>query len=71
MIYAPGLDTGYSPVTFPGITEAVGFGDLETAEEFVVKTARAIWHATAILAVGRWHGENGYYSEVFFDEAGI
>lgn len=66
MIYAPGLDTGYAPVTFPGITEAVIDGDLKTAEEFVVKTARAIWHATAILALGKWHGEGVDYSELVF-----
>lgn len=68
MIYAPGLDTGYAPVTFPGITEAVGDGDLKTAEEFVVKTARAIWHATAILAVGKWDGEGVDYSELGFED---
>lgn len=68
MIYAPGLDTGYAPVTFPGITEAVEGGDLKTAEEFVEKTARAIWHATAILALGKWHGEDVDYSELSFEE---
>lgn len=68
MIYAPGLDTGYAPAVFPGITEAVVKGDLETAEEFVIKTARAIWHATAVMALGRWHGEGVDYSELSFEE---
>lgn len=67
MIYAPGIDTGYAAVTFPGITEAVESGDLKTAEEFVVKTAKAIWHATAILALGRWQGEGADYSELGFE----
>ncbi|KAF2725728.1 Zn-dependent exopeptidase [Polychaeton citri CBS 116435] len=26
VIFAPGVDTGYTPVTFPGITEALGLG---------------------------------------------
>lgn len=67
MIYAPGLDTGYAPTTFPGITEAAMNGDSKTAEEFIIKTARAIWHSTAILALGMWHGEGADYSELSFE----
>jgi N-acetylated-alpha-linked acidic dipeptidase len=49
LIFAPGLDTGYAPVTFPGITEAVEAGDFEVAREFVVKTAAAVRVAGEIL----------------------
>lgn len=66
MIYAPGVDTGYVGTTFPGITEAVADGDLETAVGFAGKTANAIWQATAILAVGSWKGEGVNYSELSF-----
>ncbi|KAF2762514.1 Zn-dependent exopeptidase [Pseudovirgaria hyperparasitica] len=48
-IYAPGLDTGYAPVTFPGITEAVDKRDFGLAAEWVEKTARAIRVAADIL----------------------
>jgi N-acetylated-alpha-linked acidic dipeptidase len=49
MIFAPGIDTGYDPVTFPGVTEAVEAKDFETAKEYVEKTARAIGVAGEIL----------------------
>ncbi|ORY08481.1 N-acetylated-alpha-linked acidic dipeptidase-like protein 2 [Clohesyomyces aquaticus] len=42
LIFAPGIDTGYAPVSFPGITEAVQAGDFALAKEYVGKTARAI-----------------------------
>lgn len=49
LIFAPGVDTGYAPVTFPGITEAVTAGNLTLAREFIEKTTKAIIAAAAIL----------------------
>ncbi|PSK53120.1 hypothetical protein B9Z65_3320 [Elsinoe australis] len=50
VVSAPGLDTGYAPVTFGGVTEAVTFyKDAEMAREWVGRTARAIERAAAIL----------------------
>ncbi|PKS11689.1 hypothetical protein jhhlp_001677 [Lomentospora prolificans] len=49
---APGLDTGYAAVTFPGITEGVQYaegGDTTVAQEWVGRTARGIAVAAAIL----------------------
>lgn len=49
---APGLDTGYAAVTFPGIHEGVQYaedGDFELAQEWVGKTARGIVVAASIL----------------------
>lgn len=51
LIFAPGVDTGYAPVTFPGITEAVNSGDLELAKEFVEKTAKAVMAAASGLLI--------------------
>lgn len=42
LIFAPGIDTGYAPVTFPGITEAILAGKLSLAREFVSRTSDAI-----------------------------
>lgn len=51
IIYAPGMDTGYAAVTFPGITEAVTvYEDLEMANQWVEKTANGIVEAANILA---------------------
>lgn len=50
LIFAPGLDTGYAPVTFPGITEAIDAEQWEVAEEYLEKTRRAIEVAGNILA---------------------
>ncbi|KAI9686466.1 MAG: hypothetical protein M1820_010612 [Bogoriella megaspora] len=47
--FAPGIDTGYAPVTYPGITEAVEAGDLALAQQWVVKTAQGIERAAGIL----------------------
>ncbi|KAI1496208.1 glutamate carboxypeptidase II [Biscogniauxia marginata] len=49
LIFAPGLDTGYAPTTFPGITEAFNAGNLTLAAEFVQKTADAILRAANII----------------------
>ncbi|KAF3048271.1 hypothetical protein E8E12_011581 [Didymella heteroderae] len=49
-IFAPGRDTGYAPVTFPGITESITFDDdAELAAEWVEKTSAAIQVAASIL----------------------
>ncbi|KAI4651247.1 uncharacterized protein J4E78_007938 [Alternaria triticimaculans] len=49
LVFAPGVDTGYAPVTYPGVTEAVAAGNLTLAEAFVGRTAKAILAAAAIL----------------------
>lgn len=49
---APGLDTGYAAVTFPGVTEGVQYaedGNFDVAQEWVGKTARGIVVAANIL----------------------
>ncbi|KAG8623688.1 hypothetical protein KVT40_008664 [Elsinoe batatas] len=50
VVFAPGLDTGYAPVTYGGVTEAVTFYRNATmAQEWVGRTARAIEVAAGIL----------------------
>ncbi|KAF4978622.1 hypothetical protein FZEAL_5025 [Fusarium zealandicum] len=52
VVTAPGLDTGYAAVTFPGITEGVQYakdGDFSVAQDWVSKTARGIVVAANIL----------------------
>lgn len=50
LIFAPGLDTGYAPVTFPGITESITFAkDFSAAQDWVSKTAAAVLVAANIL----------------------
>lgn len=49
VVFAPGVDTGYAPVTFPGITEAVEAGNFSLAEEWIGKTSKAIEVAAGIL----------------------
>ncbi len=51
VVFAPGLDTGYAPVTYPGITEQVVSGDLKTAGEWVGRTSRAVLTAAGVLRV--------------------
>ncbi len=48
--FAPGLDTGYAPVTFPGVWEATEGGNLSLANQWVQKSANAIELAARILA---------------------
>jgi N-acetylated-alpha-linked acidic dipeptidase len=49
-IFAPGRDTGYAPVTFPGITESITFDeDADLAVEWVEKTSDAILMAASML----------------------
>ncbi|KAK8877322.1 glutamate carboxypeptidase [Apiospora arundinis] len=50
VVFAPGIDTGYAPTTFPGITEAlVEARNVTLAEEWVRKTAAAIRVAAGIV----------------------
>ncbi|KAI1304527.1 N-acetylated-alpha-linked acidic dipeptidase-like protein 2 [Xylaria venustula] len=49
LIFAPGLDTGYAPTTFPGITESFLAGNLSVAAEYVKRTADAILVAANII----------------------
>lgn len=49
VIFAPGIDTGYAPVTFPGVTEAVQAGNSTLATSEVHRAAAAIQVAAAIL----------------------
>lgn len=54
VVNAPGLDTGYAAVTFPGITEGVQYAndsDFSVAKEWVKKTAGGIIAAANILKV--------------------
>lgn len=52
VVFAPGLDTGYAPVTFGGITEAVTFyANVSMAEDWIGRSARAIEVAAGILRV--------------------
>lgn len=51
VVFAPGLDTGYAPVTWPGVTEAIiEYGNWTMAEEWVVKSAAGVRKAAEILA---------------------
>jgi N-acetylated-alpha-linked acidic dipeptidase len=50
LLFAPGLDTGYAPVTYPGITESITFqNNITVAAMYVEKTAKAISVAASIL----------------------
>lgn len=49
VVNAPGIDTGYAPTTFPGITEAVEAGNFTLAAEWVGKTSLGIRRAADIL----------------------
>jgi N-acetylated-alpha-linked acidic dipeptidase len=51
LVFAPGIDTGYAPVTFAGITESVVAGNLTLAREFVERTSKAVLMAADILGV--------------------
>lgn len=54
VVTAPGLDTGYAAVTFPGVTEGIQYakdGNFEVAQGWVSKTARGIIVAANILKV--------------------
>lgn len=49
VVNAPGTDTGYAPVTYPGITEALEAGNVERAREWVGRTAKGILRASEII----------------------
>lgn len=49
VVMAPGLDTGYAAVTFPGITEGVQYANASVAQEWVGRTARGILRAADII----------------------
>ncbi|GAB7360677.1 hypothetical protein MBLNU230_g0556t1 [Neophaeotheca triangularis] len=50
VLFAPGLDTGYAPVTFPGITEAITeYENATMARDWVARTAAGIDVAAGIL----------------------
>ena len=50
VVFAPGLDTGYAPVTWPGVTEAITeYQNWTMAEEWVGRSARAVSAAASIL----------------------
>lgn len=52
VVNAPGLDTGYAAVQYPGITEGIQYaknGNFTVAQEWVGKTARGIVVAANIL----------------------
>ncbi|GAB1312578.1 Glutamate carboxypeptidase [Madurella fahalii] len=46
---APGLDTGYAAVTFPGVSEGVQYRNFSTAAEWVSRTAKGILQAAEII----------------------
>lgn len=49
-IFAPGLDTGYAPVTYPGVTEAIlEYSNVTMANEYVAVIAKSIENAAAVL----------------------
>ncbi|KAL8727636.1 MAG: hypothetical protein Q9166_005915 [cf. Caloplaca sp. 2 TL-2023] len=49
VVNAPGIDTGYAPTTFPGITEAAEAGNFQRAAEWVTRTSLGIRRAADIL----------------------
>ncbi|KAH8780867.1 glutamate carboxypeptidase II [Diaporthe sp. PMI_573] len=49
VVFAPGVDTGYAPVTYPGITEAVDAGNTSLASSELQRTVAAVEAAAAIL----------------------
>lgn len=51
VVTAPGLDTGYAAVTFPGVTEGVQYNEYPRAQEWVSRTAKGVLAAAEILKV--------------------
>ena len=49
VVFTPGLDTGYAPVTWPGVTEAIEAGNFAEAQSEVVRAAGAVQRAAEIL----------------------
>lgn len=52
IISAPGIDNGYGADVFPAVTDNINGGNKEQAEEWVIKTSKAILRAAEILQVG-------------------
>ncbi|KAK2839291.1 hypothetical protein FQN49_006288, partial [Arthroderma sp. PD_2] len=50
MLYAPGLDTGYAPTTFPGVSESIDANNRTRAVDFIERASNAIYVAAGILA---------------------
>ncbi|EFQ88315.1 hypothetical protein PTT_15837 [Pyrenophora teres f. teres 0-1] len=48
-IFAPGIDSGYAAVTYPGVTEAIAAGNFTLAMQYVDRVARAILASANIL----------------------
>jgi len=53
VVTAPGIDTGYAAITFPGISEGVQYGQFERAQEWVGRTAKGILRAAEIIRSSR------------------
>lgn len=49
VVVAPGQDTGYAPVTWPGVTEAVQAGNFTLAQSELERAARGVMRAAEIL----------------------
>jgi N-acetylated-alpha-linked acidic dipeptidase len=49
LLYAPGLYTGYSVKTIPGVREGIEQANYEQAEQEVVRVARALGRLTALI----------------------
>jgi len=49
LLFAPGIDTGYRPVVFPAIREAVSAGNFTLASEELGRTADAVYAAARVL----------------------
>lgn len=49
LIQAPGINTGYGSLTFPGVSQAVMDGDLQTAQAQLTNLVLAITQAAAFL----------------------
>ena len=53
-IFAPGRDTGYAPVTFPGVTESITSDeDVDLTQQWIEKTSAAILVPASILKTQR------------------
>lgn len=52
VVSAPGLESGYGADVFPAIQDSLDQGNLELAEEWVVRSADAVLRSAEILRVG-------------------
>lgn len=51
VLSAPGIDNGYGADVFPGVTDSLGAGKREQAEEWIEKSGRAVRRAAEILGI--------------------